>query len=255
MAWPSPNPQLFGCCPGVTTTLVSVRSGMVGIMSPPVHDPCSAVVGRDRVAPFTESDVDVVVMTGVVARQALSDQHGIIEIDDLDVAGGRGADRLDERSRRGAVVDRDPVRATPPALALVAPHDPDVDIEAPLVGLMPGHVATVVEADIADGDRTPTSKTHGDGGRTDLSDRRARAPVGRPVADLVAAHPAAEEGRLEMADQVPPRAWIDDAGDRQRRMALERADGGERGAGKRPIHGEARAALVVQLALEDLDGL
>src|SRR4026208_693845 len=122
MAWPSPNPQLFGCCPGVTTTLVSVRSGMVGIMSPPVHDPCSAVVGRDRIAPFAESDVDVVVMPGVVARHPRADQHGIVEIDDLDVAGGRGADRLDERSRRAAVVDRHPVRAAPPAPTPDAPR-------------------------------------------------------------------------------------------------------------------------------------
>ena len=94
---------------------------------------------------------------------------------------------------------------------------------------------------------TAAARTRPDGG--------ARAPMGRSVADLVAAHPAAEDGLLEVADQVTPCARVDAARDGKRRVSLERADGRDGGAGERAVDRETCPPLVVELALDDLDRL
>src|SRR5690349_23290094 len=132
MACPSPNPQLLGRASGAATTLVSVRSGMDGIMSPPVREPLfgplfgtrSAVVRRERIDALAEADVDMVVMAGVPAGQPFADQHRVVEVDDLDVTRRGGPDGADERAGRAAVVDGHPVVAAPLTLTVVATHDP-----------------------------------------------------------------------------------------------------------------------------------
>ncbi len=77
----------------------------------------------------------------------------------------------------------------------------------------------------------------------------------RSVPDLVAAHPLAEERQLVVPEQLPPCRRVDDPGHCEARVALQRSDGGQRGASERAIDGEPGATLVVELALDHLDRL
>ena len=81
------------------------RSAISGLAVP------SAVVPGDRVGRFAVADVDVVVVAGIPLRQALGDQHRVIEVDHLDVTGRRGADGLDERP--GNRASSRPIRRLP----------------------------------------------------------------------------------------------------------------------------------------------
>src|SRR3954451_7107737 len=189
----------------------------------PFATPLSAVVHGERVDALAEPDVDMVVVAGVPAGQTLADQDRVVEVDHLDVARGGWPDGTDERSRRAAVVDGHPVVATPLALAVVATHDPDVDIHAPRMRLMTWHVAAVLEADIPDRDRPETRLPQRHRCGADRADPSARAPVHRPVADLVALSPPPEHRRLEMTDEISPRARVDRSCPRQSCVLLERA--------------------------------
>src|SRR4029079_18162174 len=111
--------------------------------------------------------MDVVVVARVPTGQAFADQDRVVEVDHLDVARGSGAYRADERPRRAAVVDGHPVVPAPLTLALVATHDPDVDVHAALVRLVAGHDAPVLEADVSDRD----------GAEPSLPQRHGRAPA------------------------------------------------------------------------------
>ena len=57
--------------------------------------------------PLAVADVQVVVVTGEPCRQALADEHRIVEVDELHVARRRGPDRLDDRPRGRPVVGRE----------------------------------------------------------------------------------------------------------------------------------------------------
>ena len=62
--------------------------------------------------------MQVVVVTGEAGREALPDQDRVVEVDDLHVAGRRGADLLDQGARGAAVVARQPVVGPRGALVL-----------------------------------------------------------------------------------------------------------------------------------------
>src|SRR6187397_1584028 len=111
-AWPSPSPQLDGERSPAGTRLVFVSVAMLAIMAlgrghAPERPRClraSAAVGGDRVRLLAVADVQVVVVAGEPARQALADQHRVVEVDELDVARRCCPDRFDQRARRGTVV-------------------------------------------------------------------------------------------------------------------------------------------------------
>ena len=92
MAWPSPNPQLLGCWSGVTTTLVLGAFGHGRHYVTARAGPPFSSRSRERVDALAEAHMDMVVVAGVPARQALADEHRVVEVDDLDVPGRGGPD-------------------------------------------------------------------------------------------------------------------------------------------------------------------
>ena len=101
---------------------------------------------------LAEADVQVVVVAGELDRQALADEHRIVEVDELHVARRRGPDRLDQLTRGRAVVRGVvPVRA-PVALIVVVARRPDVEVQALLMGLVARDVSAVLERHVAERD-------------------------------------------------------------------------------------------------------
>src|SRR4051794_6085129 len=210
--------------------LDAVSVAMVAIMAPRPARPCcsvrssrergfpavtppapparpSAAVLRDRVERPAVADVEMVVVAGEPRRQALADQHRIVEVDELDVAGRGGADEVDERARRGPVIGREPPVRPPRALVLVVADRADVDVEAALVGLVAGDVPAVLEAAVADRDPALGSRGECRGCRLQLADRGAGRPVRLAVAHAVVTEvPGLAERRVVVVpDEVSPR--------------------------------------------------
>src|SRR4051812_44484583 len=166
----------------------------------------SAAVLGDRVGRLAVADVEVVVVAREPGRPPLADQHRIVEVDELDVSGRRRPDQVDQVPGRCPVVCAGaPVRA-PCALVLVRADGPDVDVEPVLVGLVPGDVPAVLEADVTD--RHPTVAARGEchGRELELADGISGPPVRPAVADAVVAQVlrGRERGVVEVPDQVAP---------------------------------------------------
>src|SRR4051795_1943550 len=187
----------------------------------------SAAVLGDRVGRLAVADVEVVVVAREPGRPPLADQHRIVEVDELDVSGRRRPDQVDQVPGRCPVVCAGaPVRA-PCALVLVRADGPDVDVEPVLVGLVPGDVPAVLEADVTD--RHPTVAACGEchGRDLELADGISGPPVRPAVADAVVAQVlrGRERGVVEVPDQVVPGDETDVTVGGESHVALEGDDG------------------------------
>src|SRR5439155_8518803 len=111
-----------------------------------------ADVARVGVARFTEADVQVVVVAGVVARVARADENRVVEVDELEVVGSVARNDLDQGDGRRPIVARGrPARA--PAPMAITTDGQDVHVQADLVRRVTGDVATVLKSYIAEAHR------------------------------------------------------------------------------------------------------
>src|SRR4051812_40576787 len=217
----------------------------------------SAAVLRDRVGLLAVADVEVVVVASESRRPALADEHGIVEVDELHVTGRGRADGVDQLPGRGSIVGGDPPVGARGALVLVVTDRSDVDVEAALVGLVERDVPSVLVAGVSDRHTAMTLGGEGRRRRLELADRGASGPIRLSVADAVIAQVLRRGERwvVVVPDEGAPRDRADVPERGHAHMASERDHGVARRGAEQAVDGEPGLAFVVELALDDLDGL
>ena len=165
----------------------------------------------------------MVVVARVAPRQALADEHRIVEVDELHVAGRERPDRLDERPRRGAVVGRTAVVRPAPALALSLRSSRTSTSRPPRACRGPAMFPPCSRLDVAERDAAVPGRDLVAGGGLDVGDRGGGRPSSRSRCRRCSrTGPSSSTAAISKChDQVAPRRGRRPAGDRQPRVLLE----------------------------------